>query len=109
MCLGNYHICTVHSYILQVFLFDLSCPDHAPVSGQQGDGETTSRECWGSQGSRGMSDGACCTSGNDCECCQVKEQAHSRSGSRGTIPLWSCTVERVQEDIGITPDGQEGL
>src|SRR3954463_2077402 len=51
MCLGNYHICTVHSYILQVFLFDLSCPDHAPVSGQQGDGETTSRECWGSQGS----------------------------------------------------------
>src|SRR3954452_13198289 len=51
MCLGNYHICTVHSYILQVLLFPLSCLGHVSVSGQQGHSETALRGCWGSQGS----------------------------------------------------------
>src|SRR5438034_2313956 len=95
MCLSDYHICTIHSYILQVLLSVLSCPGHVSVSEQQGHSETTLRRCRGSQGSRGVSDGACCMSGNDCECCQVKGQAHSRSGSRGTIPLWSCMVEQA--------------
>src|SRR5438046_10613595 len=60
MCLGDYHICTVHSYILQVLLSVLSCPGHVSVSGQQGDSETTLRGCWGSQGSSG---GGCGMSG----------------------------------------------
>src|SRR5947209_19821194 len=76
MCLGNCHICTVHSYILQVFLFDLSCPDHAPVSGQQGDGKTTSRECWGSQGSSsgwcGMSEIIMSVSGGEICACEAR-------------------------------------
>src|SRR5438046_9895993 len=57
MCLGDYHICTVHSYILQVLLSVLSCPGHVSVSGQQGHSETTLRRCRGSQSSNGWSEG----------------------------------------------------
>ena len=69
----------------------------------------TLRGCCGSQGLKGASYGACCTSGNNCERGQVEGQACSRPGSRGMLPMWSCMVGQAQGDTGIEFDSQEGL
>jgi len=42
-------------------------------------------------------------------CCQMGEHARSRLGSRGTLPLWSCTVEQALGDTDIELDSQEVL